>query len=254
MKMKYLFFIPTPRNIPEFRKPVVDLLYSRFDVIWFKYYPEIEAYTKARNYFLKSPKNYEYFVILPDDLILNENGLNTLINELENPSLDMVEWGGHYPVLAGCCNMSYINQNEYEKIAAKQIVVQPTKNPRDRSILFPNFITRTDLNMLPNDIIQCMWIGFSCEFIARPVLESIPFRGLDTHGYPSGGIDQFFSEDLESIGVPQFIHRKAFFTHLKGLSVQYKKSISTNPDVIYVKRYKKFIKFRSADKAINKVL
>lgn len=218
MRNKFLFFVPSPRDIPEFKQPVVDLLYGKHDVIWFKYYPELEAYQKARNYFLNSPKKYDYLCIIPDDMAINEDGLKKLLRELENPSLDMVEWGGNYPVLAGICNLSYTNEDQMGKVAASM-----------SSTLSQYLLTFRALEGMEDTVIKCAWIGFSCEFVHRSVLEKIDFKH-----YPSLGIDNTFSDSLVKKRIPQYILKTARFVHYKGLSVKYRSALSTNPDVTLV--------------------
>jgi hypothetical protein len=217
MRNRFLFFLPSPRDIPEFKQPVVDLLYGKHDCIWFKYYPELEAYQKARNYFLNSPKNYDYICLIPDDLAINEDGLKNLFRELENPSLDLQEWGGNYPVLAGICNYSYTNEEQMEKVCASL-----------SSTTSSYLLTFSALEQMQDTIIKCAYIGFSCEFIHRSVLEKIDFKR-----YPDLGLDNAFSDQLVKKKIPQYIHRLAKFTHYKGLSVKYRTALSVNPDVIY---------------------
>ena len=247
MKFKYLFAIMSPRNIPEVRQPIVDLLYGKHDCIWFKYYPELEAYNKAREFFLNSPKNYDYFVILPDDMIINDK-INLLMDELENPRIPLEGYGGIYPSLAGVTNISYINLSERAKISASGVVINHPGFPDRPSILYREYIPEEDLKKLP-DIVQCLFVGFSCQFIARPLLKHIQFR-YDNESRPTQGVDYFFAKDLERLDIPQYIHTRCFFTHLRGLSVQFKASISTNPDIIYsgMKGYKKHIIFVDSDK------
>ena len=222
MRNSFLFCVMSPRDIAEVKQPIVDLLYGKHDVLWMKYYPELEAYQKARSYFLNSPKNYTYFVILPDDLGINEDGLKKLFRELENPSIDLAEWGGNYPVLAGICNLSYTNEEQMEKVAASV-----------SSTLSQYLLTFRALEGMADSVIKCAWIGFSCEFVHRSVLEKIDFKS-----YPSLGIDNTFSDSLVKKKIPQYILKTAKFVHYKGLSVQFRNALSTNPDVTYVGKYK----------------
>jgi hypothetical protein len=217
MRNKFLFFLPSPRDIAEVKQPIVDLLYGKHDCIWFKYYQELEAYQKARNYFLNSPKNYDYLCIIPDDLAINEDGLHKLFRELENPSLDLQQWGGNYPVLAGICNLSYINEEQMGKVCASL-----------SSTTSSYLLTFAALEAMQDTVIKCAYIGFSCEFIHRSVLEKIDFKR-----YPDLGLDNAFSDQLVKKKIPQYIHRGARFVHYKGLSVKYRQALSTNPDVIY---------------------
>lgn len=244
MPLKILFFIPSPREIPEVRKPIKEILYNRFDVIWFKYYDEVEAYRLARSYFLNDSKQYDYLCIIPDDLVINRKGIDLLLNELENPSIDLFDYGERYPVLSGICNQGFVNINEYNRMLVSGLVISPTGDPKDKTILYPNFTPRKELMKYPNDIMQFLYVGFSCEFIHRNVIKGVPFREKDEEGgRRATGIDVYFSRDLEDLGIPQYIHRQAQFIHLRGLSVQFARSISVNPDIIFTNKYKKFIKF-----------
>lgn len=232
MSNKILFFVPSPRDIPEVRQPIVDILYPDHDVIWFKYFRELDAYQKARKYFLESDQNYDYLCIIPDDLAINQEGIDLLLNELENPSLDLSEYGNRYPVLAGICNMSYINTEQMNQVAASI-----------SSTLSQYLLSFSTLEKMPDKIIKCAWIGFSCEFIHRSVLEQIEFRS-----HSALGMDNVFSDSLVKKKIPQYILKTARFVHYKGLSVQYRSSLSVNPDVIYTGVYKPFVILHKATK------
>ena len=232
MSNKILFFVPSPRDIPEVRQPIVDILYPDHDVIWFKYFQELDAYQKARKYFLESDQNYDYLCIIPDDLAINQEGIDLLLNELENPSLDLSEHGNRYPVLAGICNMSYINTEQMNQVAASM-----------SSTLAAYLLSFSTLEKMPDKIIKCAWIGFSCEFIHRSVLEKIEFRS-----HSALGMDNVFSDSLVKKKIPQYILKTARFVHYKGLSVQYRSSLSVNPDVIYTGVYKPFVILHKATK------
>ena len=239
-----LFFIPSPRCIPEVKTPIIDLLYGNYDVIWMKYMKELDAYRKARQFFLLSSKNYEYFCIIPDDLVLNKKAFDTLLEELNNPTVKLEEFGGKYPVLAGICNLSYVNDEEITKIAASKRVIADNKDRKRIEVVWDHFIKFKELESIPDIIIQCLWIGFSCQFIHRSVLEKIEFRQPE----PSGGLDTFFSYDLRNLSIPQFINKNARFIHLKGLSSQFRDILSVNPDIIYTGVYDPHIIFVDRDK------
>ena len=231
-KNNILVFVPSPRDIPEVRQPIVDILYPDFDVIWFKYFQELDAYQKVRKYFLESDRNYDYLCIIPDDLAINKEGIDLLLNELENPSLDLSQYQNKYPVLAGVCNYSYINAEQMTLVAAS---VSSTTSSY--------LLSFGMLDKMKDSIIKCAWIGFSCEFIHRSVLEQIDFRS-----HPSLGLDNVFSDSLIKKKIPQYILKTARFTHYKGLSVQYKNALSVNPDVIYSGIYKPYILFHDSQK------
>jgi hypothetical protein len=245
--------VPSPRDIHEVKEQIVNLLYGKFDVIWFKYYKELDAYQKAQQFFLNHRKRYDYLCIIPDDLILNYDSLSLLLNELENPSISLPEFGHKYPVLAGICNISYTNNEQMEKVAASQVVIQDERNKRF-TVFWDHFLKFDELDRFQSDLIQVIFVGFSVEFIHRKVLEKIRFRH-DNPERPSSGIDTFFSYDCRDLKIPIFIHRKASFVHLKGLSTiqQHHKIalLSTNPDVIYSGVYKQQVIFVDSD-IVNK--
>jgi hypothetical protein len=242
-KNKYLFFIPSPRSIPEVKQPIVDILYGKHDVIWMKYFEELDAYRFARDFFLKSEKDYTYFCIIPDDLVINQKGIDILFNELNNPSLELAKFDGVYPVLAGVCNLSYTTDLELSKIAAAQAII-PDPSYQNAALLWDSFIKFKDLDGFMYDIIRCLFIGFSCEFIHRSIIEKFEFRRPDH----TGGLDTFLSYDLKTNKIPQFIHKKARFLHLKGLSSRIRNAISVNPDVIYTGVYEPQIIYVDSDK------
>lgn len=232
MRNKFLFFVPSPRDIMEVKQPIVDLLYQKHDVLWMKYYPEIEAYRKARAFFLNSSEKYDYFCILPDDMALNEDGLNQLFRELDNPSIELSQYGGNYPVLAGVCNLSCLNEKQMQTVCAS---ISSTTSQY--------LLDYPTLEKLPDRIIKCAWIGFSCQFIHRSVLEQIDFKQ-----YPELGLDNAFSDSLVKKKLPQYILKTAKFIHYKGLSAKFNGALSVNPDQILVGKYKPRVIFVPRDK------
>ena len=85
----------------------------------------------------------------------------------------------------------------------------------------------------PNqDIIKARYVGFSLCFIHKTVVKKVPFtqrKGL--------GIDLTFATDIEDAGIDQYMHRKASFAHLKGLSASKYSGCSVNPDIILTGKY-----------------
>lgn len=226
---KILFFSPSPRNILEVKAEIVKNVYKKHDMIWMKYYKEKEAYVKARQFFLNSAENYDYLCILPDDLIINKEGFDNLMMELEHPSINFKR----YDVLAGICNTSCLNSEQMGQVAASEAEI-PLPNNTGGFTIWPYLIKFKDLYARPENILKCRFIGFSVYFIHRSIVEKVPFRSTD----PSWGIDTFFGEDLMAYGIDQYIDKRSRFLHLRGLSAQNIKSISTNPDVLLVGKIK----------------
>ena len=84
--MKPLLVIFNPRRIPEFYKAIEKI--NGISKFWIKYFPQDEAYKKARQFFLES--DYTHFMILPDDLIVTQADVNAIVNQDESylPYLD----------------------------------------------------------------------------------------------------------------------------------------------------------------------
>lgn len=242
-KYKILFFIPSPRNIPEVKKPIVDLLYKKHDVIWYKYHREIEAYEKAQDFFLNSKEKYDYLCIIPDDLVINQAGIENLFNELENPSIDVP----FYKILAGVCNLSFLNQQHMDKAAASSVML-PVSDNSQGVLVWDYMIKFKDLYAREENILQCMFIGFSCYFIHRSVLEDISFRGNPIQD----GIDKLFAEDLEDAAIKQYIDKRSRFVHLRGLSSQTINSVSVNPDILLVGKIKPHVIFVPREQSTHK--
>lgn len=234
--------MPSPRDIVEVRKPITDLLYGKYDVLWMKYFKEGEAYERARNFFLNSPKKYEYLVILPDDMIINQKGLDILMKEIQKPTLQGIK---KYDVLAGVCCNSLVNDQEADRIAATLTTIPLTPIPQ-LSTMPPwnNYLTFTILDKMEDKIIKCKYIGFSFYFIHRKIVEKIPFRRPATGHESAKGVDIFFSADLHESGIDQYIHKDARFVHLKGWSTRNFGGLSTNPDVLLVGKYPPVAIFR----------
>ncbi len=72
-------FIPSARDLPEFKEATDKL---KFDKLWVKYYPQEEAYTVGRNWFLKHKEEFTHFVILPDDLIVKQEDIERLLKDV----------------------------------------------------------------------------------------------------------------------------------------------------------------------------
>ena len=74
--MKPLLVIFNPRSIPEFYKAIEKI--NGISKLWIKYFPQDEAYNKAREFFLQS--DYTHFMILPDDLIVTQEDVDAIVN------------------------------------------------------------------------------------------------------------------------------------------------------------------------------
>lgn len=193
--LNILFFIPSPRDLDIVTQKVKELLYPDYDVLWIKYAPELEAYKKAREFFLAAPKKYEYFCIVPDDLILNPEGLDLLLIELATKK---------YDVLSGICNVSCQN-HQYLDMGAATLTEMPTAT-RVKWVTFP------ESDKFDPPIKKVIFAGFPVTFIHRKIMEKIDF----TRNNPVNSLDLELAIALEEAGIDQFVHFGAKFLHLKG--------------------------------------
>jgi hypothetical protein len=195
LTLNCLFFVPSPRDIDIVSQKIKEILYPDYDVLWIKYAPELEAYRKAREFFLKSPKKYEYFCIVPDDLILNPESFDMLLKEVST---------NNYKVLSGICNVSCQN-HQYLDMAAATLTEMPTAT-RIKWVTFP------EAEKFDKPIKKVIFAGFPVTFIHRSVMEKIDF----TRNNPINSLDLELAYALEEEGIDQYCHFGAKFLHLKG--------------------------------------
>lgn len=195
MTLNCLFFVPSPRDIDIVSQKIKEILYPDYDVLWIKYTPELEAYKKAREFFLKAPKHYEYFCIVPDDLILNEEAFNILLKEVQSQN---------YKVISGICNVSCQN-HQYLDMAAATITEMPTATRI-------KWVTFTESEKFDKPIKKVIFAGFPVTFIHRSVMEKIDF----TRNNPINSLDLELAYALEEEGIDQYVHFGSKFLHLKG--------------------------------------
>src|SRR5215469_16142921 len=187
MQIRPLFCSPSPRDIPEFKRAMWDIPY---DKLFAKYYLEHDAYRLLVGYFLDHT-DYNYMVVTPDDLVINREGVELLVKDLEEHP---------YPALAGICNFSYQLRNRYA--CGPSINGGPTNH------------TEESLNeeiRKQGPIIRVGMEGFSCLFIHRQVLENNPKA---IKGMPYSSFDWGFCHSCHWDKVPIYVDTRAKFLHL----------------------------------------
>ena len=73
---------------------------KRISKLWINIFPQDEAYNKAREYFLQVTY---HFMILPDDLIVNQENVDAIVNYDES----------YDPYLAGAITTAVMLPNRY---------------------------------------------------------------------------------------------------------------------------------------------
>lgn len=187
-----LICIPSPRDIPDFLESIKKLQYDKLLV---KYMPQPQAYNKLRNWFLEH-EEYTTMVLFADDLIVDDEGLDKLIDYHMDHSED---------VISGICNFDmYRNIDKYCFRAIGDIGYYPRKN----------FIEEYIGHWKPKEKAPGFYCvefnGFACQVASRRIVELIPFR-FDNNG---GGVDQNFADDCRALGIDVLVNIHIEFKHL----------------------------------------
>ena len=164
--MKPLLVIFNPRSIPEFYKAIEKI--NGISKLWIKYFPQDEAYKKAREFFLQS--DYTHFMILPDDLIMTQKDVDAIINYEES-----------YDSISGWCNN---NGRDDTNIDTNISAFLPPDPPRTatyegyRWYKIAQIESESLLSKVENSdgIIPVLHQGFALSRLSRRLIEQVPFR------------------------------------------------------------------------------
>jgi hypothetical protein len=187
-EIKILVGVPSPREIPEaldaiFRLPA--------DIFLAKYYPEPEAYEAIRDFFIQSRKDYDYLCIIPDDLVVHQEGFQILVEDLNKYKPQ---------ILSGVCNLDADTMKEFYAVRIDR--KDPFLYKAHKKQHFPN--TRYQL---------VFTAGFACMFVSKQVVEKVPFRQFSPTF--ESAIDQAFAEDCLAKRIPTLVDWAAEFEHLE---------------------------------------
>jgi hypothetical protein len=197
-KIKPLIFIPSPRDIAEFSESVSRL--SNYDRYWVKYTPEVDAYAKARKFFLEN--NYSHFVILPDDLVVTPKQIDSLIQDINEKD---------YEVISGITNVD-IRQVNYGKYCVSRQLPRIEVLTEQSYDWFTEYERQSYLNFHKMPILRVKHIGFPLTFIRRDIVKKLQFKALAKYNCC---LDVQFSYDCHSLGIPIFIDIRIVGKHLK---------------------------------------
>jgi hypothetical protein len=184
-----LVCIPSPRDLPEFEHFISKI--TKYDKYFAKYFYEIDAYNKLRDYFLTHTE-YTHLVLCADDLLVTNEAFDILIKDIEEFD---------YPVVSGICNLTYIELNK----SATTLDIPGT------AITDYNFITKEQIELWRNNgeyIHQVRFNGFALCFIRRDIVERCPFRG-------GQGLDRQFGIDCNKENIPMYVDIRAESFHIK---------------------------------------
>ena len=199
---KPLLFIPSPRDILEFNEATSKL---NIDKLWMKYYPQEEAYTKARQWFLEDD-HYSHLIILPDDLTVNQNILDILLADTEE-----------YNIISGWTPNTINDNGESDSnISVAHLPPDPPLRNLYHELHFESLVFMEHVLKVGVPIIPVKHQGFALTVLHKTIVKKVPFR-------TSAGccVDSCLSLDLNRMEIPQFVDLRARSRHIK-----------TNPDIL----------------------
>lgn len=191
-----LFFMPSPRNIPEVLESWKNIHHDKFIV---KHKPQKEAYAEAKEVFLEH-KEYTHLVICPDDLVLTEEEVESLLDDA------LIE---EFRVVDGICNLDESDPDTWS--------IQPEgcKLTGNKPDVHHGAWYMTDKKpKLPDE----MWIkvghsGCACRVINRETFEKLSFTGANNG---EGWFDYQMSKELKELGIPIWINTHCKFWHMRN--------------------------------------
>ena len=189
--MKPLLGVFHCREIPQFKEHTDKL---KIDKLWMKFYPQGEAYAKAREWFLDHIE-YTHFVTLPDDLLATQKVIDILTMDASSLDEDII-------VSGWCNNTAHITNNIYTDFSFTLPPIQ-TKEWHPY-----NFASIEQILKYKRDIIPVPFQGIALTFLPRKIMEEIPFRT----DIPQ---DIGLAHDLAEKRISQYIDLRARMIHLR---------------------------------------
>lgn len=209
MKNTPLLFIPSPRFIEQFYNATENL---EIDKLWMKYYPQQEAYSLARDWFLNH-QEYNSLIILPDDLLVKQESINQLIEDSE-----------FYSVISGYCNNTAGETTHVDSdIAIGTLPPNPPLRGRYHEFRWNSLVTLENMVKVGPAIIPVLHQGFALTLLKRKIVQRIPFRTSE-----GCCVDSCLSLDFDHRNIPQWVDLRVKSEHLK-----------TNPDILLVGKERK---------------
>lgn len=189
-----LLCIPSPRDIEDFDNALSKLVH--YDQYIVKYYPAPVAYDKLEKFFLAN-KKFDPMVVIPDDLIVDPAGLESLLVS-----------SFHYPdaVISGICNFDMYNH------ASKycfRVIGDPGFYPNMGHL--DEYFSKYNVQW-KGHLIRVEFNAFACCVIPRKIKEKIPFR----HDENGSGVDINFCKDCMDNNIDLLVDHHVVFKHLAG--------------------------------------
>lgn len=200
---KLLIAVLSPRDMPNFTLAINKI---NHDKIWVKYtgYNK-DPYGQWLQFFHDNPE-YTHVAICPDDLIIHPFGVSQLWETAKTGK-----------VVSAVCNVDKKTfdcpyRTSWDIAASKNL---PTlKLPRDYDWWTWGELQRAAGD---NDLYQVKHTGAAFLILPRDIVEKLHFKGdlgyVETNK-PSA-YDVGISNDLNNLGIPQYLHVKVFFAHFR---------------------------------------
>ena len=219
---KLLLFRGSPRsNIEEVENENPGIM-KECDILNVRYCFEFDAYKWARDYFLEH-KEYDYFVIATDDIIVKPEHIIQLKEDLKEFK---------FAVISGMMN---VDEKDYPD---GNLNICSCLALRDKKLRHYDWL---DLTRLPkDDIFQVKFSGFPLMAIRRDIVEMFPFATdsiFKGKGMQFGAsLDFVFCWYCHEYGIPIYVDKRIFMHHLrthgKHQAGERKKEIWLNDKII----------------------
>lgn len=216
--MKPLLIIPSPRDIPLVKEHIDNI--KGIDKLWVKYYsPEIEAYSKIRYLLLEdfNYKDYTHIIISPDDLLITQRDIDTLLS-------DLMVIGTDETVITGYCNVDTTAQSGSANITINR--VSPNRWNRNYNWLSLNFLRSGKYSFQKDPtypFVKVGFAGFALFCIPRNIFTKIRFKNDSPSGYDFDGccVDVMFCHDIYENNFQILCDYRLELKHLKFYDGKY---------------------------------
>jgi hypothetical protein len=208
--MNPLIFIPSPRDIPEVKKQWHNIKYDKYIV---KYTPQLEAYTKGKQFF-KEHEEYTHFIIMPDDLEVYPSDIERLIiNAKIDPDY----------VHSGMCN---IDETRLQVFNIQPLGCDFTRDhPPSQNWYNTETKNYKGVDFPDSTFFQVGFVGFALTIIPRDVLLKASWVGASHGGH--GNFDWQFCRDCDKMGVPIFVETSINMFHRRFEQTKKAKQIAS---------------------------
>lgn len=221
--MKLLISVTKGRNIDEFDNAVINYLHD-YDQYWVCYYTQHEARHIIKEYF-EAHEEYTHLVILPDDLVVNQQAIDMLLSNLSEKD---------YAVLVGCCNVDTAANRDKLNVSLYPINPHRVENSTYKYEFITIFDTHLFARPQPSRV---FYQGDAFLILRRDIVKQLTF---DTDYKlneiePEQGCcnDVVMSYELNQLQIPIYCNLKAVFKHLKISDAEPMSKILVGEEIAY---------------------